>query len=88
MRTSMKNKKPAAATADTKNKFHNDYTTNYEYALGSKKMQEDLTNQLIADSESTLPLVTVDKPEECRKYFRIIDFWNEQICKGMGWNNG
>lgn len=59
---------------------------NLDYAIGSKRLQRKITKSLIEDSHSTVPAVTVDDYEACRKYFRIIDFWNEQICKGMGWN--
>ncbi|WP_251547906.1 hypothetical protein [Limosilactobacillus caecicola] len=58
---------------------------NYEHALGSRKMQTKLTRTLIDDASQTHPLVTVDNYEACRRYFRIIDFWNLQIRKGMGW---
>ena len=59
---------------------------NLEYAIGCKKLQHDLTQEMIKDSHSTAPMVTVDNYEACRRYFRILDFWNEQIEKGMGWN--
>lgn len=59
---------------------------NLEYAIGCKKLQHDLTQEMIKDSHSAAPTVTVDNYEACRSYFRILDFWNEQIEKGMGWN--
>ena len=58
---------------------------NLDYAIGSKKMLDEMTKDVIKDNQSLAPVVTVDNYEACRKYFRIIDFWNEQICKGMGW---
>lgn len=58
---------------------------NLEYALLCKKQQDKLTEDIIKDGQSLIPVVTVDNPQACRKYFRIIDYWNEQICKGMGW---
>lgn len=61
--------------------------TNLEYAIRCKEMQQDLTQEMIKDSHSLVPTVTVDNYEACRKYFRIIDFWNQQICKGMGWTH-
>ena len=58
---------------------------NLEYAIGCKNLQQDLTKEMIRDSHSSVPIVTVDNCDACRRYFQIIDFWNQQICKGMGW---
>lgn len=58
---------------------------NLEYALLCKEQQDKLTEDLIKDWHSPIPVVTVDNPQTCRKYFRIIDYWNSQISKGMGW---
>lgn len=58
---------------------------NFDYAIGSKRLQRKITESLIENGRSKAPTVTVGDYEACRKYFRIIDFWNEQICKGMGW---
>lgn len=61
--------------------------TNLEYAIRCKEMQQDLTQEMIKDSHSLVPTVTIDNYESCRKYFQIVDFWNEQICKEMGWTH-
>lgn len=58
---------------------------NLDYAIGCKKMQQDMTEDVMKDNQKKQPTVTVDNYNACRKYFRIIDFWNQQICKGMGW---
>lgn len=60
---------------------------NFEYALLCKKQQDKLTEDIIKDNQSPIPVVTVDNLQACRKYFRIIDFWNDQISKGMGWTH-
>lgn len=51
---------------------------NLDYAIGSKKMLDGML-PLSADIE-------LSDEKNCRRYFRIIEFWNEQIRKGMGWN--
>lgn len=60
---------------------------NLEYALGCKKQQDKLTEDIIKDNQSPIPVVTLDNPQACQKYFRIIDYWNDQINKGMGWTH-
>lgn len=60
---------------------------NLEYAIGCKKLQQDLKEDIIKDNQSLVPVVTVDNEHACRKYFRIVDFWNDQISKGMGWEH-
>lgn len=59
---------------------------NVEYAIGCKQMQQDMTEEVIKDNQKEHPTVTVDDYDSCHKYFRIIDYWNEQIRNGMGWN--
>lgn len=50
---------------------------NLDYAIGCKKLQRE--------SQKLWGQITIDNVEDCQHYFRVIDFWNKQICKGMGW---
>ena len=58
---------------------------NYEYALGAKKMQEDLEQDARKDANKADSVITLDNYQACQRYFHIMDFWNKQIRKGMGW---
>lgn len=58
---------------------------NMDMAITCHDMIHDARNDMVKDAQEMSPMVTVDNVIACRHHFKIVDFWNEQMCKAMGW---
>lgn len=57
-----------------------------ETATGCRNMIHAARQDMIDDSKKPDPMITLENVNGCRRHFRIIDFWNDQLCKAMGWS--
>lgn len=56
-----------------------------ETAIACHDMIHDARLDMIKDAKRLDPMVTIDNVIACRRHFEIVDFWNYQLRRAMGW---